>query len=73
MPNKPMVNYVCRELALCMLEVPIYTPFIAPNMADGPWPVPASEQKSDVAKWNSDCQSGKSARPHPLPLNARVL
>ena len=45
-PNRPMVNFVARELAIEKLKAPSYTPFIAPNMADGPCPEPSSDHKA---------------------------
>ena len=68
-----MVIYVSRELALGKLKVPSYTPYIAPNIAEAPWPAQSAERRASMAQWNSNCQAAKAAQPQPVPVNERAL
>ena len=71
-----MDNYVSKELAKGRLQVPAYTPYIVADVTAAPWPAPASDHTSAIAKWESGRATAgraKAARPQPLPLHAWVL
>ena len=72
-PNQPMVNHISKELAVGKLKVPSYTPYIVPNLAEAPWPVPSAEHRTALSKWGSNRQAARSANPQALPLNAWIL
>ena len=72
-PNQLMVNYVSRELARGKLQVPSYTPYIVPAIAEVPWPVASAEHKAAATKWTGNRQAAKAAQFQPLPLNAWLL
>ena len=72
-PNQPMVNYISMELAVGKPKVPIYTPYIVPNPAESPLPVPSAEHRTSLAKRNSNRQASRAENPQPFPLNARIL
>ena len=72
-PIRPIVNYVSRELAIGKLIAPIYTPYIAPNLADVHFPVPPTANKADMAKWISNRQAAKASHPQPAPVNVWAL
>ena len=72
-PNQPMANYISKEIAVGKLKVPSYTPYIVPNPAEAPWPVPSAEHRTALAKWGSNRQASRSANPQALPLNAWLL
>ena len=72
-PNHPMVNYISKELASGKLKVPSYTPYIAPNHAETPWPLQSAEHGAALAKWNANRQATRTAYPQLFHLNAWLL
>ena len=72
-PNQPMVNYISKEIAVGKLKAPSYTPYIVPNPAEAPWPVPSAEHRTAVAKWTTNRQASRAANPQALPLSAWLL
>ena len=68
-----MVNYIRKEISVGGLKAPVYTPYIAPNPSESPWPAPSADRRADLAMWNSNRQASRAENPQSLPLNAWLL
>ena len=72
-PNQPMSNYVSRELALGDLQIPSYTPYIAPDLSGSPWCVPIAEHSAALTRWRVSRQAAKMHKNLQLPFTDCVL
>ena len=50
-PNQLMSNYISRELVRGGRKTPIYTPFIATDLAEAPGPAPTAEHTATHTRW----------------------
>ena len=62
-PNQDMANAVILELARGRRKVPAYAPFIAPEIADAPWPVASSDHSAAIIKWRNNARIAKRDLP----------
>ena len=67
-PNRPMANYVSRELARGSCQTPHYTPYKVADMSASPWPVPAADHTAALAKWKV---GKKASKPGDRPMPCR--
>ena len=58
-----MANYSSKELDRGKMQVPIYTPYIAP------WPVPSAEHTDAVVKWKANIQAATAVNPPDAPFD----
>ena len=73
-PNRPMRNYVSRELPRGAAKTPSYTPSVVPDVGEVPWPVPTAEHSAALTLWSANArQAAKASRPQSLPFNAWLL
>ena len=72
-PNQPTANYASRELARGNLQIPSYTPYIAPDLSESPCPGPIAEHSDALARWRNSRQSAKMPKNLRLPFTDWVL
>ena len=75
-PHQVMANYVSRGLSRGKCRKPSYTPYIAADMSDAPWPGSAADHTADhtaaLAKWKANKKATKPGA-RPMPFRAWIL
>ena len=69
-PNQNMANAISLELARGRSQVPAYTPFIYPRIAEPPWPISTNEHSAAIANWRSNNRMAKRDASPWLPRSA---
>ena len=73
-PNEEMANSISLELPRGDVRIPPYTPFIAPKIAEPPWPAAPNEHTADVSLWRNNARGERRANdPGRFPPHAWLL